>query len=438
MKHATLLLSISDRIIELKKKTSDCIVRKCLKTDASRVQAEEDIGFLPQEELFFMPATLMEHSAFSMPGDRTDTVRAPEFMHLPSQLSGHPTPSLEASPQESSTNRSTVGVGSSSQNCLNCFSHMPQSSSGSAKDRKKVAGNLVSPSSVISTVQNSIMHPWQKISACLKTINMNLERQQPRKPSTPKELTVESAHPPRLDLLLHMPPVCKEIQLKHAWNPNDRSRNIFVKEEDKLTMHRHPVAQSTDCIRGKVGYTKGLHVWEIVWPTCQRGTNAVVGVATQDAPLHTTGYKNLVGENEKSWGWDLGRNKLCHDTNNNIGVTYPSFLSQDETFNIPDKFRVVLDMDEGTLAFMADGRYLGVAFQNLKGHKLFPIVNAVWGHCEVTMRYMGGLDHEPLMLMHLCRWVIRRRLGHKNLEEQVNQLCLPHPMKVYLLYRDMQ
>ena len=32
----------------------------------------------------------------------------------------------------------------------------------------------------------------------------------------------------------------------------DRSLNIFVKEEDKLTFHRHPVAQSTDCIRSKV------------------------------------------------------------------------------------------------------------------------------------------------------------------------------------------
>ena len=32
----------------------------------------------------------------------------------------------------------------------------------------------------------------------------------------------------------------------------DRSLNIFVKDEDKLTFHRHPVAQSTDCIRSKV------------------------------------------------------------------------------------------------------------------------------------------------------------------------------------------
>ena len=73
--------------------------------------------------------------------------------------------------------------------------------------------------------------------------------------------------------------ICRrETQVKHAWNSEDRSLNIFVKvsfsifsmvmidqhhschqkphhlgqEDDKLTFHRHPVAQSTDCIRAKV------------------------------------------------------------------------------------------------------------------------------------------------------------------------------------------
>ena len=81
-----------------------------------------------------------------------------------------------------------------------------------------------------------------------------------------------------------------------------------MKDEDKLTFHRHPVAQSTDCIRAKVGggglgecekdilcskvgYERGLHVFELSWSTRQRGTHAVVGVATQEAPLHSVGYQ---------------------------------------------------------------------------------------------------------------------------------------------------
>ncbi|RZC39248.1 SPRY domain-containing SOCS box protein 1, partial [Asbolus verrucosus] len=275
-------------------------------------------------------------------------------------------------------------------------------------------------------------------------------------------------------MLLDMPAALRETQLKHSWNQDDRSLNIFVKEDDKLTFHRHPVAQSTDCIRGKVGFTKGMHCWEVCWSTRQRGTHAVVGVATAEAPLHSVGYQSLVGSTDTSWGWDLGRNKLYHDSKNNPGLTYPTLLKPDETFIVPDKFLVVLDMDEGTLSFVVDGQYLGVAFRGLKGRKLYPIVSAVWGHCEITMRYIGGLDRkylfhsfdfsrfdpgsdicqltrrshqniaeilkkpstEPLPLMDLCRRVIRQRLGKQHLEEKVMSLQLPQALQTYLLYRD--
>ncbi|KAK6628049.1 hypothetical protein RUM44_010531 [Polyplax serrata] len=280
------------------------------------------------------------------------------------------------------------------------------------------------------------MNMGQKISGGVK--NVNRESPQPFKPVIPRELAQDFARPARLDILLDMPPASRDCQVKHAWNPEDRSLNIFVKDDDKLTFHRHPVAQSTDCIRGKVGFTKGLHVWEVHWSTRQRGTHAVVGVATQDAPLHSVGYQSLVGSNDLSWGWDLGRNKLYHDSKNNAGITYPALLKPDETFIVPDKFLVVLDMDDGTLSFVVDGQYLGIAFRGLKGRKLYPIVSAVWGHCEITMKYIGGLDPEPLPLMDLCRRVIRQRIGKQQLEEHVTDLNLPRAMKVYLLYRDIR
>lgn len=77
------------------------------------------------------------------------------------------------------------------------------------------------------------------------------------------------------------------------------------------------------------------------------------------------------------------------------------------TFSSPPlSLTVVLDMDEGTLAFVVDGQYLGVAFRGLKGKKLYPIVSAVWGHCEITMKYVGGLDrewHTVLIFFALCQ-----------------------------------
>ncbi|XP_051555032.1 SPRY domain-containing SOCS box protein 4-like isoform X2 [Myxocyprinus asiaticus] len=238
----------------------------------------------------------------------------------------------------------------------------------------------------------------QKISGSIKSVDA---RGEPSFRPLRRELRgPDFFKPARLDLLLDMPPASHEQQLQHAWNPDDRSLNIFIKDDDKLTFHRHPVAQSTDGIRGQVGYTRGLHVWRIHWPARQRGTHAVLGVATADAPLHSVGYTSLVGSDSESWGWDLGRNKLYHNSKNrpaSSAPTYPSFLEPEEAFVLPDALMVVLDMDEGTLSFMVDGQYLGVAFRGLKGKKLYPIISAVWGHCEITMRYINGLDHDKTL-----------------------------------------
>lgn len=247
------------------------------------------------------------------------------------------------------------------------------------------------------------------------------------------ELEAHYQRSARLDFLLNMPPASRETQLEYSWNSADSSPNLFVTEYDLLTFHRNPVAQSTDCIRGKVGFTKGLHVWEVFWPTHQRGTHAVIGVATSEAPLHIQGYKSLVGLNDQSWGWDLGRNMLYHNSSINPGITYPSILKPGETYHVPDKILVALDMDEGTLSFIVDDQYLGMAFEGLTGRTLYPIVSAVWAHCEITMTYIGGLDREPLSLMDLCRIIIRQKIGRAHLKEHVEQLQLPKSMKRYLL-----
>ena len=50
------------------------------------------------------------------------------------------------------------------------------------------------------------------------------------------------------------------------------------------------------------------------------------------------GYQSLVGNNEHSWGWDLGRNKVYHDSKNQPGKPYPANLKHDEAFVVPDTF----------------------------------------------------------------------------------------------------
>lgn len=191
-------------------------------------------------------------------------------------------------------------------------------------------------------------------------------------------------------------PVEATIQQDHGWNKDDKSPNVFVKEGDNLTVHRHPVAQSTDGIRGRVGYSRGLHCWEIKWDTKQRGTHAMVGVCTAEAPLTCSWYRSLIGMNNESWGWDLTRSKLFHGENltKKHKKDYPRVSNTPENFAIPETILLVLDMDEGTLSFVANGHYLGVAFTGLKGKTLYPAVSCVWGHCEIGIRYINGLERK--------------------------------------------
>jgi len=195
--------------------------------------------------------------------------------------------------------------------------------------------------------------------------------------------------PPRVQRLFDEPPADLDISIANSWSSDDCSANIFVKPDDQLTFHRNPVFQTTDAIRGKLGYSSGLHIWELYWPHQSRGTHPVVGVATADSPLTSKGYKRLVGSNSSSWGWCIKSRNLYHDSRKfRNGVPYPSQSSLSTP--IPSYFYMMLDMDRGTLSFQVENDFLGIAFSGLKGKRLYPIVSAVWGHCEVTLRYIGS------------------------------------------------
>lgn len=97
-----------------------------------------------------------------------------------------------------------------------------------------------------------------------------------------------------------------------AWSEKDHSPNIFI-NPNKLTFHRKPVAQSSDMIRGKRGFSSGQHYWTVIWHGPKFGSSAVVGVVTEDARVVQEGYLPLLGSNEASWGWDLSERLLRHD-----------------------------------------------------------------------------------------------------------------------------
>uniref|UniRef100_A0A8R1DEM1 F-box domain-containing protein n=1 Tax=Caenorhabditis japonica TaxID=281687 RepID=A0A8R1DEM1_CAEJA len=65
----------------------------------------------------------------------------------------------------------------------------------------------------------------------------------------------------------------------YAWNATDISRNNYIRTNG-FTVHRQPVAQSTDGVRGKKGVLHGVHAFDITWDG-PLGTVAVIGFATK-------------------------------------------------------------------------------------------------------------------------------------------------------------
>ena len=101
--------------------------------------------------------------------------------------------------------------------------------------------------------------------------------------------------------------------------------------------------------------------------------------------------------------------KVYHDSKKfRHGVVYPRDAS--DKLCVPESFYMILDMDKGTLSFQVResigcklklfeihsfhvkvrNDFLGVAFSGLRGEELFPIVSAVWGHCEVKLLHIFG------------------------------------------------
>lgn len=97
-----------------------------------------------------------------------------------------------------------------------------------------------------------------------------------------------------------------------AWNESDCSPNITI-NPDCLTLHRKPVAQSTDAVRTKSGFTQGQHYFTIVYHGPNFGSSALVGVCTKHASLHTNNYEPLLGDSKEGWAWDLSKRMLRHD-----------------------------------------------------------------------------------------------------------------------------
>ena len=114
------------------------------------------------------------------------------------------------------------------------------------------------------------------------------------------------------DLIRTLAPKDKIRAFYCGFGKDTVSDNMYVMPNG-FTVHRKPVAQSSDMARGRVGFSDGIHHWIVRWETKSLGSSAGVGVCTKNAKLHGEGYYTLVGEDNHSWGWDIVRMNLRHE-----------------------------------------------------------------------------------------------------------------------------
>ncbi|XP_039974354.1 SPRY domain-containing SOCS box protein 4 [Xiphias gladius] len=254
----------------------------------------------------------------------------------------------------------------------------------------------------------------------------------------------------RLAVTLNSSPVSPGDSRSH-WSSVHRSPHFLLSAcNQKVT--RSPVELSSDGVRAEMGVKGGLHVWEVLWNPDHRGSHAVMGISGQDCPLQASGYNVLVGGDAQSWGWELKTNQLWHG-GQSLGhypgkrrschseaaqdfrprdSTSPETKVAETSLPIPERVLLVLDADAGTLGFVVDGSFLGVAFEDLPhGVELFPAVSSVRGGARIQLRYLNGATRDPPALMALCRLSIRQFLGHQR-QNQTDKLPLPPFLQHYL------
>ncbi|XP_035527791.1 SPRY domain-containing SOCS box protein 1 [Morone saxatilis] len=251
----------------------------------------------------------------------------------------------------------------------------------------------------------------------------------------------------RLAVILNSSPVAPGDGRSH-WSSVHRSPH-FLLSACKQEVTRSPVERSSDGVRAEMGLKSGLHVWEVLWSPNHRGSHAVLGISRQNCPLQASGYNVLMGGDSQSWGWELKTNQLWHG-GQSLGL-YPGkkrrchseavedFSPQSSTkmaqtpLPVPERILMVLDADAGTLGFIVDGSFLGVAFKDLpRGVELFPAVSSVRGGASIRLRYLNGATRDPPALMALCGLSIRQFLGHER-QNQMDKLPLPSRLQHYLL-----
>jgi len=161
-------------------------------------------------------------------------------------------------------------------------------------------------------------------------------------------------------------PIEKHFKLDLQWDLNE-TNNLELSDNKKSVCFHSECAScfETNGVRSNKPLKRNaLTYWEITLLNKNlNGTSLMIGVGTKQASLNKTGYLNLIGSDQSSWGlthtgmiWHANQStKFCDSfqtSNNNNNDTITTIGCLYDGYN-------------GQLSFYKNGIFLGIAFNNL-------------------------------------------------------------------------
>ena len=157
---------------------------------------------------------------------------------------------------------------------------------------------------------------------------------------------------------------------------------------------------TVDAVRGKMTYRGGVHLIQFEWqPAASK--HVAIGVATTSASLRAASGSQLLGADDQSIGWNLATKQVFFN-DCQIG-TLPKTAAS--SYTVPRRVVMILNMNDGVLAFRADENNTDVAMTGLKrvGQKLYIAAAMDTPGDTVKVKYMGTLGEcGSLLCCVLC------------------------------------
>lgn len=188
----------------------------------------------------------------------------------------------------------------------------------------------------------------------------------------------------------------------YGWSFKYSSTYVQVRNTTNA-YHTHEVAfvstvgTEYECVRSEQGFRRGVHIFDFA--NSSHSDIMSVGVCSSEWDIFrmssSVDLQNL--RPDLVWLW---RPKLSNIFHNNMISPYPSnekykaYLDFTKSIELPQNFKIVLNMDEGTCKFYAHGVDLGIAFNNLRDCK--SKIHIVTNVRDRTMAFLRYIDTDEL------------------------------------------